>query len=219
MKRPEEAMRPHAGAARGGEHSLRGFRYRDLEQLSGHAAYIVERSLAQGVASIAVLARNWSDLDGLRAHLEHASIPFTLPHAEYHRLYYVALTRARAQLVVCALGQRHELAALLDLTPTDLRRGDRAPRVSFLDCTPEDVRVGGRELGAGQRTISELREDAPLQAPVKYACCTARSACGSCRRAAASASSGCCAAGRIRSRPACTWRARTMAACAAEICW
>jgi ATP-dependent DNA helicase RecQ len=80
-----EQMRAAPGIEEGGEQALRRFRYPGPYELSAHAAYAVSRSLEQGQGSIAVLARHWSLLDGVRALLEDAGIPFVLHHREFHR--------------------------------------------------------------------------------------------------------------------------------------
>ncbi len=83
--RPEEQVVPAPDASEGGERALQRFRYRDLGDLSGHALFVVERSLEQRIGSIALLARHWADLDRIRYLLERRAIPFVLHHPELHR--------------------------------------------------------------------------------------------------------------------------------------
>lgn len=122
----------------------------------------------------------------------------SMDRSEEQRLYYVALTRAREQLVVCTLGQSRELAGELALAQQDLSATAerlRSPGIAFLDCTPEDVRIGGPELGAAQRTIYGSREGDPLQVTrerrhVRLHCGDV--SVGSCRSKGASVSRDCC---------------------------
>jgi ATP-dependent DNA helicase RecQ len=84
--RPEEQLR----AARAADdcdpqRAVRRFRYQDARQLAGHCAYVVTRSLESATADIAVLAREWSMLDGLRGLLESAGLCFQLHHRDFHR--------------------------------------------------------------------------------------------------------------------------------------
>ncbi len=83
--RPEEQIVPAPRASDGGSKAVQRFRYRDLGDLSGHALFIIQRSLEQGVGSIALLARHWAELDRIRFLLERQAIPFVLHHPEFHR--------------------------------------------------------------------------------------------------------------------------------------
>jgi ATP-dependent DNA helicase RecQ len=85
MKSEREVMQSGPRAGAGDANSVRRFRYRDLDQVSSHAFYVIERGLGQGAGAIAVLARHWAELDSLRAYLEDARIPFVLFHSDYHR--------------------------------------------------------------------------------------------------------------------------------------
>lgn len=85
MKAHDEIMRAQRSGEPASTEAVRCFRYESQQQLSAHAAFVVRRSLEQGVGSLAVLARHWSDLDGLRAQLEQAGIPFRLQQSDHHR--------------------------------------------------------------------------------------------------------------------------------------
>ncbi|HET6583139.1 MAG TPA: RecQ family ATP-dependent DNA helicase [Nannocystaceae bacterium] len=84
---------------------------------------------------------------------------------EERRAYYVAMTRARQELVLATFGERLELAAEVGCAELDLRAHasrQRAPQAAYLDCTPADVRLASRELARAQGAISKLREGDPL---------------------------------------------------------
>ena len=82
---PREQITPAPGAEEGGERAVRRFRYREMADLSGHARFIVEQSLEAGVGSMAILARQWAELDRLRFLLERDGVPFVLHRPELHR--------------------------------------------------------------------------------------------------------------------------------------
>jgi hypothetical protein len=80
---------------------------------------------------------------------------------EERRLYYVAMTRARSELILATHGEPGELAREVDAP--ELRLDEKAARlapaeVSFMDCTPADVLLGGPWLGRAQAIISRLCE-------------------------------------------------------------
>ena len=83
--RPEEQIAPAPGAEEGGDRAVRRFLYRDITDLSGHARFVIEQSLEHGIGSIAILARQWAELDRLRFLLERDGVP-VLPHRpDLHR--------------------------------------------------------------------------------------------------------------------------------------
>jgi hypothetical protein len=86
--------------------------------------------------------------------------------AEERRLYYVAMTRARSDLVLATFGDEDELAREIDAPVTDMAAfAARLPPVrgGLLDCDPRDVQLRSVDLGRAQGVISKLREGDPLE--------------------------------------------------------
>ncbi|MBN2192536.1 MAG: RecQ family ATP-dependent DNA helicase [Polyangiaceae bacterium] len=85
---------------------------------------------------------------------------------EERRLYYVAMTRARDELVLTTCGERGELALEVSAPSEDLTKyRDRLPtrEIAYFDCEPGDVVLHSVELARAQGLISSLREGAPLE--------------------------------------------------------
>jgi ATP-dependent DNA helicase RecQ len=93
----------------------------------------------------------------LPARLAHGS-----EESEERRLYYVAMTRARDELVLATFGEAGELALGIDnVEAVDLRRHRerlKADRVAYLDTTPRDVVLRSADIGRAQARITHLRE-------------------------------------------------------------
>jgi ATP-dependent DNA helicase RecQ len=85
---------------------------------------------------------------------------------EEKRAYYVAMTRARHELVLTTLGAAGELALEVPASDHDLRGViARLPRASagYLDCGPADVVLTSTELARSQGVLSRLREGDALE--------------------------------------------------------
>jgi hypothetical protein len=84
---------------------------------------------------------------------------------EERRTYYVAMTRARHELVLATFAHAGELALQVHSPEVDLRaRLERleGTEAGYLDCDPRDVVLRSVELGRAQAAISRLREGMPL---------------------------------------------------------
>ncbi|MBN1606674.1 MAG: RecQ family ATP-dependent DNA helicase [Polyangiaceae bacterium] len=85
--------------------------------------------------------------------------------AEEQRAFYVAMTRARDELVLASFGDSSELGARVTAQPVDVRRFQArlgARSTAYLDLTPRDVVLGSVDLGRAQARIASLREGESL---------------------------------------------------------
>lgn len=89
--------------------------------------------------------------------------------SEERRTFYVAMTRARTELVLATLATQGELANDVDAAEHDLRGVvARVPtaRAGYLDCDPSHVVLTNKDLARSQRVISALREGDALDIDV-----------------------------------------------------
>jgi ATP-dependent DNA helicase RecQ len=87
MKREaREQVIPAPTVAAGDENSVRRFLHADSSRAAAHVVYAIRRTLEDETSgSVAVIARYWADLDGVRGALEDAKVPFVIHHAQFHR--------------------------------------------------------------------------------------------------------------------------------------
>ncbi|MBI4701977.1 MAG: RecQ family ATP-dependent DNA helicase [Deltaproteobacteria bacterium] len=86
--------------------------------------------------------------------------------AEERRAFYVAMTRARSELILATLGSSEELAAEVEAPLVDLRGvAGRIPTAAagYLDCEPADVRAAAVAGQRSQQRLAALREGDPLE--------------------------------------------------------
>jgi ATP-dependent DNA helicase RecQ len=83
---------------------------------------------------------------------------------ERRRLFYVAMTRAKDELVLCGIGgARLVQEAGLTARPVPFLEAELPARLVYLDLTPEDVDLGHRATLTQQDLIGRLHEGAPLR--------------------------------------------------------
>jgi ATP-dependent exoDNAse (exonuclease V) beta subunit len=86
--------------------------------------------------------------------------------AEERRAFYVAMTRARTELVLATLGAPEEFASEIEAPVIDLRTiAARVPtaHARYMDCDPSDVVMTNAALARAQGAISRLREGDALR--------------------------------------------------------
>ena len=84
--------------------------------------------------------------------------------AEKRRLFYVAMTRAKEELVLCATQAGRLLTETgVAVSPAVPAEVTLPQRLTYLDLTPGDVDLGYRETTQRQRVIKELHEGTPLK--------------------------------------------------------